>query len=290
MTRLTTEVSQDQSSLDADLMQRWRAGTDPAAVDQLVRRHGRMVLGVCHRILRDPADADDAFQATFLVFFRRARSLARPDRVAGWLHGVAVRVACKARTMRARRRQREKTMGEPAARVSPDDTSELRRILDEELQRLPSKYRLPIVLCELDGRTLDGAARILGWPKGTVAGRLSRGRDVLRRRLSARRGLALPIFLLGWAGASSAQAAPSEPLVSATIAAASGRGAPHARSAALADAVLRDRGWRRGLLVFVLVAMTACSALAWEAQASVHHHSNQSDMPPGVTGGCHSNP
>lgn len=292
MTRLLSGVSQEETSLDADLMQRWRAGADPAAVDQLVRRHGGMVLGVCRRVLREAADVEDAFQATFLVFVRRGQSLARPERVAGWLHGVAVRVACKARADRARRRQRETTMVEPAAPQPPEDTSDLRRILDEELDRLPAKYRLPIVLCELDGRTLDGAARILGWPKGTVAGRLSRGRDALRRRLSARRGLALPFFLLGWAGASAAQAAPSEPLVSATIAAASGQGDPPARSAALAEAVLHDRRWRRARFGFLLAAITAGSMLAWEVQAAVRQHgpTSPANAPPAAVGGCHSNP
>jgi RNA polymerase sigma factor (sigma-70 family) len=292
MTRLLSEVSQEESSLDADLMQRWRAGADPAAMDQLVRRHGQMVLGVCRRVLRDPVDVEDAFQATFLVFVRRGRSLERPERVAGWLHGVAVRVACKARADRARRRQRETIMLDPPAPQPPEDTSDLRRILDEELDRLPAKYRLPIVLCELDGRTLDGAAKILGWPKGTVAGRLSRGRDALRRRLSARRGLALPFFLFGWAGASAAQAAPSEPLVSSTIAAASGRGAPQARPAALADAVLRDRPWRRARFAFLFAAITAGSLLAWEVQAAVRYYgpTSPSNAPAALTGGCHSNP
>src|SRR5262249_20937373 len=116
---------------------------------------------------------------------------------AGWLHGVALRVAHKARVQRARRHEREVTVVDPVAPTPPDDTADLRRALDEELDRLPEKYRLPIVLCELEGRTLDEAARLLGWPKGTVAGRLSRGRDLLRRRLSRRRGLALPLFLAG---------------------------------------------------------------------------------------------
>src|SRR5262249_56618706 len=145
-------------------------------------------------------DADDAFQAVFLVFIRKARSLARPEQVAGWLHAVALRVARKARAQRARRRLREVAIVDPVAPDPPEDTTDLRRALDEEVDRLPDKYRLPIVLCELEGRTLEEAARLLGWPLGTVAGRLSRGRDLLRRRLSRRRGLALPLFPVGGAG------------------------------------------------------------------------------------------
>src|SRR5262249_17402277 len=126
----------------------------------------------------------------------KAGTLAHPERVGGWLHGVAVWVSRKARADRARRHQREVTIVEPVAPSPAEDTRELREILDEELNRLPEKYRLPIVLCELEDRTLEEAAEILGWPKGTVAGRLSRGRKLLRERVS-RRGFGMPFFMVG---------------------------------------------------------------------------------------------
>jgi RNA polymerase sigma factor (sigma-70 family) len=265
MTRLITRAHGSNSVLDAELMDRWRSCVDPAAVDQLVRRHGRMVLGVCRRTLRDPNDADDAFQATFLVFLRKARSLARPGQVAGWLHGVALRVARKAREVGARRRHRETVMIEPAAPEPREDNRELCRLLDAEIDRLPEKYRLPIVLCELEERTLDEAARMLAWPKGTVAGRLSRGREMLRRRLSLRRAIGLPIFLFGIAGASAARAASlPETLVATTVAAASGRGAPAGRAAAIARAFLTHNRWRLGLLVALLLAVPGFGAVAWK--------------------------
>ncbi len=290
MTRLAIEVSKDDSSLDADLMQRWSTGADPRAVDQLVRRHGHMVLGVCRRSFRDPADIDDAFQAAFLVFVRKARALSKPDRVAGWLHGVAVRVACRARADRARRREREAPMIESAAPNRPENMEELRRVLDEELVRLPDKYRLPIVLCELDERTLDGAAKLLGWPKGTVAGRLSRGRDLLRRRLSKRKGLALPLFLLGFAAPAAGRAAPPETLVSATIAAASGHALPSTRPAELADAVLDDPEWKLGSIGrfgTLLVALMLFSVVALEVRAAVQGNFSSSQADSAAANGGH---
>ena len=141
----------------------------------LVRRHGGMVFGVCRRVLNNTTDADDAFQATFLVFVQKGRTLNRPEQVAGWLHAVALRVARKLRATRARRREREAVnvdTVDPPDSANSDPASEsqvLRRTIDEELDRLPEKYRLPIVLCELEGRSLEEAARLLGWPKGTVA-------------------------------------------------------------------------------------------------------------------------
>jgi RNA polymerase sigma factor (sigma-70 family) len=257
---------------DAELLARWCTAGDAAAFEVLVRRHGGMVLGVCRRVLGDSADADDAFQATFLVFIQKARTLTRPEQVAGWMHAVALRVAKKARTTRARRREREAVnvvpdTPDPANPDPADSAHDLRRTIDEELDRLPEKYRLPIVLCELEGRTLDEAAELLGWPKGTVAGRLSRGRELLRRRLS-RRGVGLPLFLIV-PGPALELAAPSEPLVSAAVAGAvgsQGAAGTAALSAAppgeLARAVLRD-GFRRriGLLALLLITAMVLAAL-----------------------------
>jgi RNA polymerase sigma factor (sigma-70 family) len=177
-------------SEDRRLLEQFLSRHDESAFALLVRRHGPLVLGVCRRILRDPLDADDAFQAVFLVLLRKARSLRDRDLLANWLYGVAYRTALKARTQRARRRALEKQVAELPERA-PDvsaEGAELREALGEEVRRLPEKYRLPVLLCYLQGATLTEAARELGWPAGTVSGRLARAREMLRGRLT-RRGM-----------------------------------------------------------------------------------------------------
>ncbi len=180
----------DAGGTDALLLRRFASDRDEAAFAELVRRHGPMVLGVCRRVLRHEQDAEDAFQATFLVLARKAGALGRPGLLANWLYGVAHRTALKARAAAARRRVQERQV--PAMAVAePDlDGGERGAILDEELGRLPEKYRAPLVLCYLEGKTREEAARLLSWPAGTVAGRLARGRDLLRGRLT-RRALAV---------------------------------------------------------------------------------------------------
>jgi RNA polymerase sigma factor (sigma-70 family) len=177
---------------DGDLLARFAAAGDGAAFESLVRRHGPMVWGVCLRLLADPTDAEDAFQATFLVLARRPAAVGRRELLANWLHAVARRCALKARALRARRRRRERQvelMPEPCA-APPGAWEELRPYLDDELARLADKYRLPVLLCYLQGLTRNEAAAALGWPPGTVAGRLARALDLLRGRL-ARRGVTL---------------------------------------------------------------------------------------------------
>jgi RNA polymerase sigma factor (sigma-70 family) len=177
---------------DGILLERFAAHREDAAFEALVRRHGPMVWGVCRRLLRDHHDAEDAFQATFLVLARKGHSIAHRELVAGWLHGVAYQTAMKSRATRTRRRKREgqvTEMPEPEA-VSRDQQDQLTEWLDREVSRLPDKYRIPIVLCELEGKTHREAAEQLGWPIGTVSGRLSRARAMLARRLS-RRGVSL---------------------------------------------------------------------------------------------------
>jgi RNA polymerase sigma factor (sigma-70 family) len=190
--RRLREVVLPPKTPDADLVGAVAARRDPAAFELIVRRHGPLVLGVCRRILRDPADADDAFQATFLVFLRKAGGLRHPDRLPGWLHQVAHRTARKLRALRVARGRREIELFDlPAGEVPAEVVwRELRPIFDAELDRLPDRLRLPAVLCLLEGQSKAEAARSLGWPEGTVAGRLQRARERLRARLVAR-GLTL---------------------------------------------------------------------------------------------------
>jgi len=173
------------------LLERYLERQDEVAFEALVARHGPMVLAVCRRMLASQTDVEDAFQATFLVLVRRARQLGPRDAIGPWLHGVAARVALRARCETARRRRFESSH-KGAAAVAPAHAPadfELAETLDQELSRLPSKYRSPIVLCYLEGQTHEEAARALKWPIGTVKGRLARARDLLRSRL-VRRGLA----------------------------------------------------------------------------------------------------
>jgi RNA polymerase sigma factor (sigma-70 family) len=162
------------------------------AFAEVLRRHGRMVLGVCRRALANPADADDAFQASFLVLARRAGVPCWDESVASWLHGVARRVALKLRTTAARRRKHEM---KPRVLAMPPPTPEIERaelqaVIDEEIGRLPEKHRKPLVLCCLEGQTVAQAARDLGWPIGSTSGRLARAKVILRDRLT-RRGCGL---------------------------------------------------------------------------------------------------
>src|SRR5262245_36001026 len=177
---------------DTELVRAFAGHGDSLAFEQIILRHGPMVLGVCRRLLRDPADADDAFQATFLVLLRRAGSLREPDRLAGWLHQVARRTARKLRSVRLARAARETELFDVAIGESPAELvwRELRPIFDQELDLLPEKLRLPAVLCFLEGHSKGEAARTLGWPEGTLSARLQQARERLRLRFTAR-GLTL---------------------------------------------------------------------------------------------------
>jgi RNA polymerase sigma factor (sigma-70 family) len=177
---------------DAELLRRFAEGRDQAAFELLVWRHGGMVLGVCRRVLRAGHAAEDAFQAAFPVLARKAGSVRAGASVAGWLHRVARRVALRAAKQRATRRQRETALvADPPARASAEPDAELRALLDAEIDRLPERFRLPVVLCYLDGRTTEDAARLLGVPRGTVLSRLATARQRLAARLT-RRVVTLP--------------------------------------------------------------------------------------------------
>src|SRR5262245_39506542 len=167
---------------DGALLRRFADGRDEAAFALLVQRHGPTVFGVCCRILGPGPDAEDAFQATFVILARKATALADRAVVGNWLFGVARRTALKARALAARRRAKERDMARPDSH-QPTHTGELREAIDTAVAGLPTKYRAAVVLCELEGRSLREAAAELGWPEGTVAGRLSRGRAMLRVRL-----------------------------------------------------------------------------------------------------------
>lgn len=175
---------------DRELLARFTAERSEDAFAELVRRHGSVVLSVCRRVTAHFQDAEDAFQAAFMVLARRASHIAKPELLGNWLYGVAYRTALEARN--ARRRVKEQppvsAMREPAAAPEPDDTVELRAVIDEELAKLPEKYRSAVVLCDLEGLGRKEAAGRLKVPEGTLSSRLAHARKVLAGRL-ARRGV-----------------------------------------------------------------------------------------------------
>jgi RNA polymerase sigma factor (sigma-70 family) len=177
-------LREDSGLTDAELLECYVARRDEAAFEALVRRHGPMVLGVCRRILRNEADAEDAFQATFLVLVRKAGAIKCRSQFSNWLYGVAHNTALKARAMIHKRRIKEREAGTASKRDEAREVSQVEVMLDAELSQLPDKYRVPLVLCELEGKTIKDAARQLGWPQGTLATRLARGRALLAKRLS----------------------------------------------------------------------------------------------------------
>jgi RNA polymerase sigma factor (sigma-70 family) len=229
---------------DGQLLECFVARRDEAAFAALVRRHGPMVLGVCRRVLHHAQDAEDAFQAAFLVLARKAASIRQRELLGNWLYGVAYRTALDARSAAVRRQGRERqvsAMPEPVADDGADVWRDLRPLLDQELNRLPDKYRVPVVLCDLEGRTRRHVARQLGIPEGTLSGRLTTARRILARRL-ARHGLALSTAVLTEAlGRGAAAGVPAE-LIASTVRIATrvaGAAVVSARVAALAEGAVR---------------------------------------------------
>src|SRR5262245_44161901 len=266
-----TEAAQDLT--DRELLRRFVAGRDELAFAALVRRHGPLVRRLCSRVLRADQDAEDAFQATFLVLRSKAASLRPHSSLAGWLHAVAYRVAQKARVADARRRSREgrardKQVAEPAAELTLREAHE---ILDAELLRLPDRLREPLLLCYVEGLTRDEAARRLGCPPGRLKSRLEQARERLQRRLVAR-GLTLSGALVAALFADPpAQASIPAALFDSTVSAAArlaagqpAAGLVSARAAALADGALRTTLCTKCHVVAIVLLLGA--ALAGVAQ------------------------
>jgi polysaccharide export outer membrane protein len=257
---------------DGELLERFASRQDETAFAILVERHGPMVLSVCRRILDNEHDAEDAFQATFLVLVRRADSLKNPELLGSWLYGVAYRTARKARAQAARRRQQERQAASVATAEEPltDLTwRELRSTLDEELNRLPDKYRLPLILCYLQGLTNEEAARRLGWPPGSMSYRLARGRELLRERMLGRNRLALAV--------GSRTATLPAPLADATVRAAvltasgqtNGLAAVSAGARSLAEATLQGMTAVRRKFWVLLLGIAAAVVLAFSLLVTV---------------------
>jgi RNA polymerase sigma factor (sigma-70 family) len=269
---LAAETLADQS--DRQLVERALARRDEAALEAIVRRHGPMVYRVCWRNLEHPEDAEDAFQAAFLVLARRLIGLRKHTSLASWLHGVAQRVALKAKARAAARRRREQQAARTAARLADSVTwGELRSALDYELTQLPDKWRQPLILCYLEGRTQDEAAAQLKWSKSTLRRRLAEARPALARRLSGR-GIVLPAAFSGVLLSDClASAAPAPGLVASTVEAAAGvvagntiAAATSAKVVALAEGVLKTMSlsaikWRAALLLLVGVIASGAVGL-----------------------------
>jgi RNA polymerase sigma factor (sigma-70 family) len=204
---------------DRQLLERFTQTKDDASFTVLVERHGRLVMGVCRRALRNHHDSEDAFQATFLVLVRKAGSISKRESVGSWLHGVAYRIATRARSKNIFRRGREEQVERPPAPDLLDEVirRDLRAVLDDEVSRLPTRCRVPFILCYMEGKTNEEAARLLGCPKGTVLSRLARAREILGGRLS-RRGLTVSATLVTtMLSQSDLSASVRLPLIEATV-------------------------------------------------------------------------
>jgi RNA polymerase sigma factor (sigma-70 family) len=254
-------------SADVVLLERFTAEREQEAFAALVQRHGPMVLGVCRRVLQHEQDAEDAFQAVFCVLAKKANAIRRGTAVGGWLYAVACRIARKAKTLQVRRRMSESQLPDVPA---PDNPSEwewrdLWPILDEEVNRLPRRYRQPFVLCELEGKTNQEAAVELRCPVGTVSSRLTRARERLRARLT-RRGLALSAGALAAAlGRQTAAAVVPTGLSQATIQTGLGysAGLPVVqRAAELANSFLKAQALTCRIKVAGLFVMAGLVAIA----------------------------
>jgi RNA polymerase sigma factor (sigma-70 family) len=248
---------------DRELLARFADCRDEDAFATLVRRHGPIVLGVCRRVLDNDHDADDAFQATFLVLARKAKSVYWRESVRNWLYEVAYRTAQQAQARSTLRQKHERQAGTMHAIHSANGAGwhELRQVLDDELMHLPEKYRMPLLLCYLHGKTRDEAAEELGCSVQQLKGSLERGKEFLRSRL-ARRGLSLSAALLATELSSKALFAVPASLMTSTIhGAAAGGVSPSV--AALTQGVMQMMFWKKfcfGMLIALTVAMVGSGA------------------------------
>ena len=244
---------------DSQLVAQFLTGDDgnEAAFRVLIHRHGPMVLGVCRRVLGDDHAAEDAFQTTFLVLVEKASALKDCNRLANWLYGVALRVANKERVKGARRRCVErKAAGRATDQNGISSEVELRSVIDEEIRRLPERYRVPLVLCHMEGLQHDEVARQLGCPVGTVESRLSRARERLRAGL-ARRGLAPSASAMGAILRPPGAADVAPPLVEATLRAAA---VGSAQRTLLATCIQNGLSWANRKIGFVPMIRTSTVA------------------------------
>jgi RNA polymerase sigma factor (sigma-70 family) len=271
---------------DGELLERFVSRGDEDAFTALVRRHAALVLGVCQRVLHDAHLAEDAFQATFLVLARRAARLRRCGTLAGWLHTVARRLALRARADAERRRRREGDVPPVPPRDPLSEVSgrELCMALDEELARLPDRFRLPLLLCCIEGKARDEAARQLGWTLNQVKDRLERGRDYLRRRL-ARRGVTLgSAALLASLSEPAARSAPglAARMARAVFVAASAGGTEgiSARAVALAAEAVPAAITVKAAVATGLLLMIGAGLLALRGEPAGGARSGQPSAPP----------
>jgi len=254
---------------DGQLLESFITDREAAALEALVGRHGPMVWGVCRRILSNHHDAEDAFQAAFLVLVRKASSIRPRAMVGNWLFGVARQTALKARATSAKRRAREKQLpagAEPIA-APADLSSALSDLLDIELTKLPDKYRSVLILCGLQGKSLKEAARRMDLPEGTVASRLARGRAMLAKRL-VRHGLAVSgVSLAALQAHQSASAGVSTAAISSTIKAATAAGVVSANVGALTNGVLKamllTKLMKTTTAALVILGVLSAGAMGW---------------------------
>jgi RND family efflux transporter MFP subunit len=264
---------------DHELLARISRGRDEAAFLALLRRHGRMVLDVCRGVLGNEADAEDAFQATFLILVRKVSAILKHASVGSWLHGVAYRTSLKARGADYTRRKHEARAERPISTADDPGWREVQEVLHAELSRCSYCYQAPLVLCYLEGKTQEEAAALLGVSRTTVKKRLERGRALLRARLM-RRGLtsAVVLALSAWPGSASACLPPEleTATVNAVIASMTGSvaatGVISARVATLTNGVLKTMWMTRcGLtaaVVFVGLLATGLGGLAYQRLAA----------------------
>jgi RNA polymerase sigma factor (sigma-70 family) len=298
---LIRRVAEDQRLKelpDQELLRRFRSGRDAAAFSALLRRHGPMVLDVCRNMLGNEEDAEDAFQATFLVLAQRAEAIRKKSSVGSWLHGVAYRIALKARAEFARRQKHEaRGLGQTRAVPSDDPTwREAQQVLHAELDRLSECYRAPLVLCYLEGKTQDEAARLLSVSRATVKKRLESARALLRQRL-VRRGLgpATVLAVAAWPAASVSAAGSSvrvDSLVKAATSVAAGAAAASvvsARLAALAEGVTKAMSLTKlkiaaAVLAVLVVVAVGAGGILRRMQAAEPPLRPQAHKPPALEG------